>query len=140
VSETLTLRERLARYDQQTTAPVPTDARLSRHQQQPEELITVALERLRANPDDLALADWVAYLLYANRRYDEAIPLLEQLVRSPKRSLLHIFHLANACHATGDQCRAVELWEQVALRGPGTELARKAVARMRFLHRTLSGA
>lgn len=140
MEESLSLRERLARFTDRDTAPVPTDAKLSRHQQQPEELVAAALERHRAAPDDLALADWVAYLLYANRRFDEAIPILSRLVRTPAARPLHLFHLANALHAAGDTDRAVDYWEIVARRWPQTELARKAIARMRFLHRALTRA
>lgn len=136
MSETTTLRERLARYsiNERVRVPADPDARLSQHQRQPEELITSARERYHHAPDDLPLVDWLAYLLYANRRHAEAIPLFEKLVRSPSATALHHFHLGNSYHAVGQTERAVDRWELVARRFPDTDVARKALSRLRYLY------
>ena len=132
---TETLAERLARYQgpNESVPPPPMDARLSQHQDQPREVIELARQRHRQAPQDARVTDWLAYLLYANRAYDEAIPLLQELVRTAAATALQHFHLANCYGALGASERAVDHWEIAARLAPGSEIARKSVARLRYL-------
>lgn len=132
------LRDRLARYSMPERAEaLDPDAKLSQHQRQSDELIALAWERHHRAPGDLQLVDWLAYLLYANGRHGEAIPLLERLVQGSAPTALQHFHLANCFHATGEADRAVDHWELVVRTFPGSDVARKALARLRVLYLNL---
>lgn len=129
------LAERLCRYATagRDISPLPADVKLCSHKQQPAEVLELAWQRHRAHPADGRVADWLAYLLYTNRRYQEALPLLEALVTAPGATAVQHFHLARCLFALERKESAIDYWELVVRKFPESEVARKAAGSLRYL-------
>ena len=132
------LTRRVAHYAAMPAPAAPADAQLSARKHSSGWVLEAAREQYRLNPYDLRAADWLAYLLYADERYTEALPLLQLLVRLPGASGLHHLYLANAYAALGSRDRAVDHWELAARQDADPHAARSAQARLKHLALTLA--
>jgi tetratricopeptide (TPR) repeat protein len=116
-----------------------SQARLSHHQAQSPEIVEAARRMYERNPSDRKAADWLAFLLYSNQHYKEAIKLFEQLVANGQGTISQHYYLANCCVAVGDLRGAVDHWNEVWRKEPEGLLAKKAMARLRYVSFLLGG-
>jgi len=85
---------------------------------------------LKADPDNVDLQDWLAFLYYTNNRLDEAIDLYKKLLASGHKADTQYFYLGNAYYKKGLSQLAVEQWKKSLEVAPTGPMARKAQARI----------
>ena len=85
---------------------------------------------LEKNKENLDLREWLAFKLYSDGQYDEAIELYEDLVRRGHRIVNQHFYLANAYYKKGRIRDACNSWRIVAETAPNDVKGQKAAARL----------
>lgn len=85
---------------------------------------------LAADPDNIDLMDWLAFLFYSNNRLDEAIDLYKRLLSQGHKPESQYFYLGNAYYRKGLQTLAIQQWKKCIEAEPTSSMARKAQARI----------
>jgi cytochrome c-type biogenesis protein CcmH/NrfG len=113
------------------------DAKLTQYQKGSGEGVDELRQQLASDPDNLTVKEWLAFSLYTNNLFEEAVDHYRVLVeREPKKSS-HAYYLANCYARKGKIQEAMMLWERVVLAGPTTSMGRKAKARFEEAQRIL---
>lgn len=112
-------------------------AKVSEYGEQSREVLESARSQLRKNPESLDIKDWLAFLLYQKKEYAEARELYSDIVQRTQGTCSQRYYLANCHLAMGQTTQAVELWESVIREEPDSKYARKALARIKYLHHIL---
>lgn len=88
---------------------------------------------LRADPGNVDLQDWLAFLYYTNNRLDEAIELYKKLISASHKPDAQYFYLGNVYYKKGLHQLAIEQWKKSLEISPNGANARKAQARIQDL-------
>lgn len=114
-----------------------SDATLTQYQKGSGEGVDELRQQLAADPDNLTVKEWLAFSLYTNGAFEEAVEHYRVLVeREPKKSS-HAYYLANCYARKGRIQEAMLLWERVVLAAPNASMGRKAKARFDEAQRIL---
>ncbi len=85
---------------------------------------------LEADPENLDLQDWLAFMLYTNNELDEAILIYKKLLARDHKSETQHYYLGNAYCKKGLVQLAIEEWKRVVLIDAESKLAKKAAVRI----------
>jgi len=85
---------------------------------------------LQAQPDNKELRDWLAFSLYTNNRFKEAIKhYIILIAQSPANENYH-YYLGNCYYRSGLKALAIVEWKKVTQINPDGKLAKKAQERI----------
>jgi tetratricopeptide (TPR) repeat protein len=113
------------------------DAQLTKYQKGSGEGVDELRQQLAAEPGNLTVKEWLAFSLYTNGLFDEAIDHYRELVESEPEKNSHAYYLANCYARKGRIQEAMALWERVVLASPNASMGRKARARFEEAQRIL---
>lgn len=85
---------------------------------------------LSADPENLDLQDWLAFMLYTNNQLDEAIEIYKKLLGQNHKSETQHYYLGNAYCKKGLIQLAIEEWKRVVEIDSESKLAKKAAVRI----------
>lgn len=85
---------------------------------------------LAADPENLDLQDWLAFMLYTNNQLDEAIEIYKKLLGRNHKSETQHYYLGNAYCKKGLVQLAIEEWRRVVEIDAESKLAKKAAVRI----------
>ncbi|MBI4872951.1 MAG: tetratricopeptide repeat protein [Candidatus Riflebacteria bacterium] len=106
------------------------DARLTRYDDSSQKTIEEIQRHLEIDPKNASLLDWLAFMLYTNERFSEAIALYQRLLElNPDNPTAH-YYTANCFYRMGDVERAVQSWRRTMILCPTGKMGRKASARI----------
>ena len=91
---------------------------------------------LEADPENLDLQDWLAFMLYTNNQLDEAIELYKRLLSANHRPENQHFYLGNAYFKKTLVKLAVEEWKRVVELDPDSKMGKKAKVRIEQAQQT----
>ncbi|MBI4870147.1 MAG: tetratricopeptide repeat protein [Candidatus Riflebacteria bacterium] len=87
-------------------------------------------EQLRQDPENPDLLDWLAFMYYSNKRYEQAIATYQQAIRLTYENEHQHYYLGNSFYQMGNQDRAIEEWDVVVSLKPDGKLAKNAEERI----------
>ncbi len=87
-------------------------------------------EQLKQDPENPDLLDWLAFMYYSNKKYQEAIDTYRRAIAINYDNEHQHYYLANSYYQLGQIERAIEEWEVVLELKPGSKLAHNAEERI----------
>ena len=94
-------------------------------------LDTDEIEQLLVNqPDNLELRDWLAFSLYTNNRFKEAIKHYIKLISQASDVESYHYYLGNCYYRSGLKALAIVEWKKVTQLNPSSKLSQKAKSRI----------
>jgi tetratricopeptide (TPR) repeat protein len=87
-------------------------------------------EQLKQDPENPDLLDWLAFMYYSNKKYQEAIDTYRRAIAINYDNEHQHYYLANSYYQLGQLERAIEEWEVVLELKPGSKLAHNAEERI----------
>lgn len=87
-------------------------------------------EQLKQDPENPDLLDWLAFMYYSNKKYQEAIDTYRRAIAINYDNEHQHYYLANSYYQLGQMERAIEEWEVVLELKPGSKLAHNAEERI----------
>lgn len=89
------------------------------------------IERLlQSQPDNTELRDWLAFSLYTNNRFKEAIKHYIILISQQPGNENYHYYLGNCYYRSGLKALALVEWKKVTQISPDGKLAKKAQERI----------
>ena len=85
---------------------------------------------LAAQPDNKELRDWLAFSLYTNNRFKEAIKHYIILISQSPNNENYDYYLGNCYYRSGLKALAIVEWKKVTQINPDGKLAKKAQERI----------
>lgn len=123
--------------DDDTRRQQRTDAKLTQYQKGSGEGVDELRQQLQTDPGNLTVKEWLAFSLYTNGLFDEAVEHYRELVEKEPKKNSHAYYLANCYARKGRIQEAMLLWERVVLAAPNASMGRKARARFEEAQRIL---
>lgn len=106
---------------------IPPDPRLvTQYQEGTGEGIEALEERLKEDPNNTELLDWLAFMYYTQKQFDRAIKSYDKLINLGANSEHQHYYLGNSYYQVGNYPRAIEHWEMVEAMGADSKLALSA--------------
>lgn len=120
---------------------VPPDENLvTQYQEGTGEGIEEIEERLKEDPNNEDLLDWLAFMYYSNNNLEKAIDTYERAINLNYENEHQHYYLGNAYYKKGQYDRAREEWEVVVSLKPDSKLAKNAQERIAKVNDMLAGA
>lgn len=86
--------------------------------------------RLKEDPNNEDLLDWLAFMYYSNGKLEKAIETYQRAINLNYENEHQHYYLGNAFYKLGKNDRAVEEWEVVVQLKPESKLAQNAQERI----------
>lgn len=86
--------------------------------------------RLKEDPNNEDLLDWLAFMYYSNGKLEKAIETYQRAINLNYENEHQHYYLGNAFYKLGKNDRAVEEWEVVVQLKPESKLAQNAAERI----------
>ena len=86
--------------------------------------------RLKEDPNNEDLLDWLAFMYYSNGKLEKAIETYQKAINLNYENEHQHYYLGNAYYKLGKNDRAVEEWEVVVQLKPDSKLAQNAQERI----------
>ncbi|MFC1746041.1 tetratricopeptide repeat protein [Candidatus Riflebacteria bacterium] len=86
---------------------------------------------LEADPNNVDLLDWLAFMYYSNKKIDEAIETYKKALAINPNNENHHYYLANSYFKKGMVVEAKKEWEQVIKLAPDSKMATNAEERIK---------
>jgi len=95
-------------------------------------LDTDEIEQLLVNqPENLELRDWLAFSLYTNNNFKEAIKHYIKLISQAPDVESYHYYLGNCYYRSGLKALAIVEWKKVTRLSPDSKLSQKANERIK---------
>lgn len=88
-------------------------------------------ELLKNDPDNRQMKEWLAFALYTNDMYDDAIGAYLELIETKEADPISHYYLANSYFRSGYVDAAREEWKRVIDLAPDSHLGKKASERIK---------
>ncbi|MBI4858784.1 MAG: tetratricopeptide repeat protein [Candidatus Riflebacteria bacterium] len=86
--------------------------------------------RLKEDPNNEDLLDWLAFMYYSNNKLEKAIETYQKAINLNYENEHQHYYLGNAYYKLGKYDRAIEEWEVVVQLKPDSKLAQNAQERI----------
>ena len=86
--------------------------------------------RLKEDPNNEDLLDWLAFMYYSNGKLEKAIETYQRAINLNYENEHQHYYLGNAYYKLGKNDRAIEEWEVVVQLKPESKLAQNAQERI----------
>lgn len=86
--------------------------------------------KLREDPNNPDLLDWLAFMYYSNNQMDKAIEIYQRALNLNYENETQHYYLGNSFYKIGNVDRAVEEWEVVVSLKPDSKIAKNAQERI----------
>lgn len=106
------------------------DSKLTRYDSGSQETIEEVRRMLAENPDNESLLDWLAFMMYTNGNFHEAVALYEKLIRMSSTNTSYHYYLANSFFRMGRIEKAITGWKKVVRMNRKSKMGRRAAARI----------
>ena len=99
----------------------------------PPEEIRRAEQAFEEDPHDPQVKAYLAFLLYAGKRYEDALSHFLALLEMGHRVATQHFHIGNCCFRLGRSAEAMKHWKLCKESSPTPEIAAKLLSRLRWI-------
>ena len=99
------------------------------YRNEPQEGLDEVRKMIASDPENLDLQDWLAFMLYSNGEWDEALEVYKRLLAASYRSAHQHLYIGNCYYKKGLRTLAIENWKKAASLDEGS-IGRKAEKRL----------
>jgi tetratricopeptide (TPR) repeat protein len=112
---------------------------LTQYQEGTGEGITEIENKLKDDPNNPDLLDWLAFMYYSNNQLDKAIEIYQRALNLNYENEHQHYYLGNSFYKKGIIDRAIEEWEVVMSLKPNSKIAQNAQERINKARQAMKG-